>query len=207
MFNSKKWLCATLFVGFTSFSQAAQCDYTADKSGFKLGFTGFGFPDKSYDVKNNTFTSFKIESSEGKLLNGSITIDTKSVDTTADKRNWDRNGEWPAATLTLRNSNIANGLFGNFSDGGAIKATVTAIEADALTLSVAMNGATKEVKMPYKVENGVLNAKGNIDLMDFNAGDALKAFAAVCTNAWHRGKTWTDVEIYFSVPVSETGCQ
>ena len=34
---------------------ADQCDYTPDKDKFSFGFTAYGFPNKSYDVKDNTF--------------------------------------------------------------------------------------------------------------------------------------------------------
>lgn len=203
---TKKFFFSSLLVAMASVSQAAQCDYTAKADEFKLSFTGYGFPDKSYDVKDNTFTDYKIDSPNGKLLNGSIVINSKSVDTSADKRNWDRNGDWPEPTVTLRNMNIVNGLFGHFADEGAIKATVTGITADALELSVTMNGVTKTTTLAYTVEGGVLSAKGTVDLADYNTDAALKTFAALCSAAWHRGKTWTDIDIFFTVPVNEPGC-
>lgn len=207
MFRFKSFVLATAIISVTTLVQAGECNYTAQPDAFKLGLTGFGFPDKSYDVKDIVFTDYQINAENNQLLNGEIAINGQSIDTTADKRNWDRNGEWPDATLQMRNSNIANGLFKNFADEGKILAKVTAISADVLDLEVTMNGVSQTVKVPYTIEAGVLTAKGTLDMADFNTSEALKTFAALCTMAWHRGKTWTDVAFYFTVPVAESGCQ
>lgn len=206
MLHIKKMILLGTLLGMGAAVQAASCDYTPDPKGFQLGFTAYGFPDKSYDVKNNTFKDFHLDSSTGKLLNGSIVINTQSVDTSADKRDWSRKKNWPDATIKIRNQNIANGLFKLFSDQGKIQAKVTAIHAKTLDLSVTMNGVSKTVPMKYTVKNGVLEAKGKVELTDFNTAKALQNFAKICSAVWHKGKTWTDVDIAFSVPVKEKGC-
>ena len=182
---------------------ANKYNFTPDVSKFKFGYTSYGFPDKSYDVKNNTFTDYQTISADGKLLNASIVIDTKSVDTFADKRNWARDGEWTDSVINMRNQNIANGLFAHFSDDGKINTSIKEIQQKNIILSLKMNGVERLVTMVYQVKKGVLEAKGRIDLLDFNTKKALQYFAIVCTNVWHRGKTWTDIDIYFSVPVKE----
>lgn len=203
----KKVLLSSILALLTTSVIAGECNYTPDKDQFSFGFTAYGFPDKSYDVKDNTFTEYQLSSESGKLLNASIDIKTASVDTTADPRNWDRSGEWPEPTLKMRNQNIINGLFKNFTDGESIKATISGITSSDIELSVTMNGVTKTVTMPYTVTDGVLNAKGTLDLADYNTDAAMQAFNAICSSSWHRGKTWTDVDIYFSVPVAESSCE
>ena len=69
-----------------------------------------------------------------------------------------------------------------------------------------MNAVTKDVAMPYTIEDGVLKAKGTLEIMDFNAEKAWQQFNNICSTSWHQGKTWTDIDIYFSVPVQEKGC-
>ncbi|WP_298046357.1 YceI family protein [uncultured Cardiobacterium sp.] len=203
----KKTLVAFVLALFTAPSFAGQCDFTPDKDKFAFSFTAYGFPDKSYDVKDNTFTDYELSSESGKLLNAGIVIKTASVDTTADKRNWDRSGEWPDATLHLRNQNIVTGLFKAFANGDTISAKIKAIDEKEITLSVTMNDVTKEVAMPYVVEDGLLKAKGTFDIMDFDAQKAWTQFNNICSSSWHQGKTWTDIDIAFSVPVQEKGCQ
>lgn len=206
MLNEKKVVLTFILLAMTSVATAASCNYTPDPKGFKMSFTGYGLPDKSYDVKDNTFKKYQLDSADGKLLNGSIVINTESVDTSADARDWSRKKNWPAPTIKLRDKNIVDGLFKHFVDGKHIKATVVGIKAGSLDLSVTMNGVSKIIPMKYVIKNGVLSAQGKVELTDFNTAKALKAFNLLCTATWHKGKTWTDVDIFFAVPVKESGC-
>lgn len=199
-------LIAMILMALSTTVFAEQCDYTPQSSAFKMGFTGYGFPDKSYDVKDNTFTDYRIQNDNGKLLHASITINSHSIDTSADKRNWYRSGNWPEPTIQMRNQNIVNGLFSQFVDDSTITASITAIDDNNITLSITMNGVTQTTTLSYEIADGVLNAKGSIDIADYHTEKALKHFAAICSNVWHRGKTWTDVDIYFTVPVAESRC-
>lgn len=202
----KALLLAALTLSAVPAFAADQCDYTPDKEKFNFGFTAYGFPNKSYDVKDNTFTEYELASESGKLQGASITIKTASVNTHADKRNWDRSGEWPDATLKLRDMNIVNGLFKAFANGDTISAKISGINDKEITLAVTMNDVTKDVAMPYTIEDGVLKAKGTLEIMDFKAEKAWQQFNNICSTSWHQGKTWTDIDIYFSVPVQEKGC-
>lgn len=203
----KKVLTCSIALSFIGAAFAGECDFTPSPDEFTYGFTGYGFPDKSYVVENNTFSDYALASDSGKLLGATIDIQTASVDTSADPSNWDGSGEWPEATIMVRNQNIATGLFGNFVDGETIKAEIADIDAEKVVLAVTMNGVTQNVDMPYSISDGVLSAKGTLDLVDFNTDEAMEKFAAICSAAWHQGKTWTDVDIYFSVPVAESACQ
>ncbi|UJF24427.1 YceI family protein [Suttonella sp. R2A3] len=203
----KKMLAGSMALCTMGSALAAQCDFTPSPDQFAYGFTGYGFPDKSYVVENNTFSDFELASESGKLLGATINIKTASVDTSADPGNWDKSGEWPEATILVRNQNIATGLFGNFVDGESIKAEIAEIDGEKVVLAVTMNGVTQNIDMPYTVADGVFNAKGTLDLVDFDTAEAMEKFAAICSAAWHQGKTWTDVDIYFSVPVAESACE
>ncbi|PIE45673.1 MAG: hypothetical protein CSA45_02110 [Gammaproteobacteria bacterium] len=172
-----------------------------------MAVTGFGFPDKSYDVKDIVFSDYHIESDNGQLLNGRITINTLSVDASADKRNWDRNGEWSDAILKMRSTNLVNGLFRYFANNSKITAKVVAISPKQLDLIISINDISQNISLPYQITDGVLKATGSLELKDYSIDEALNVFATVCTYAWHRGKTWTDIKFDFSVPVVQSDCQ
>lgn len=184
---------------------AAECDFTPDKDQLQFSFTGYGFPDKSYKVTKNTFTQYELTSASGKLLGGTIDIDATSLDTSHDLNNG-TGGTWPASISEIRDANIVNGLFKNFVNPGKIQVKVSSIDDSQIDLDVTMNGETRTIPMTYSVAGGVLSAEGRLELMDFNTSEALKKLEALCTLAWHQGKTWTDADIYFSVPVKEPSC-
>lgn len=184
---------------------ASQCDFTPKKEGFNFSFTAYGAPDKSYVVSKNTFKKFDLASSTGKLLGASIDIDATTVDTSNDLNNG-VGGEWHVSLAGVRNGNVVNGLFNNFVNPGKVSAKIAAIHKDKIELAVTMNGQTKNIPMAYRVAEGKLSAEGTLEILDFGASEAFKKFAAICTNAWHKGKSWSDVKIEFSVPVTDQNC-
>lgn len=184
---------------------ASQCDFTPDKTGFDFSFTAFGAPDKSYVVSGNRFTEYELASESGKLLNATIAIDAQSLDTSHDLSNG-MGGEWPDSIPPVRNGNVVTNLFMNFANPGKIDAKIAQIDANKLDLAVTMNGETRTVPMDYEVVDGQLTAKGTLDILEFNASEAFKKFEAVCTTIWHKGKTWSTVDITFTVPVEEASC-
>ena len=194
----------TTTVSFSSL--AAQCDFTPNKDAFAFSFTAYGAKDKSYVVSKNTFSKYELASSTGKLVGANINIDASSLDTSNDLNNG-MGGDWPISLATMRNNNVINGLFNNFINPGKVSAKIAAISKDKIDLAVTMNGQTKTVAMTYTISDGKLNAEGVLEILDFSASEAFKKFGALCTNAWHKGKSWSDVKIEFNVPVSETSCK
>lgn len=184
----------------------AECDFTPDKSGFDVRFTAYGAPDKSYAVSKNTFGSYELASASGKLLGATIEIDATTLDTTHDLNNG-LGGEWPVSIPPIRNLNVVNGLFNNFADPGKIYGEITAINSDQIDVALTMNEVTNTIPMTYTIADGVLSAEGKVDIVDFDGAEAFKQFEAICTAAWHQGKSWTEVDISFSVPVAEATCQ
>jgi len=197
----------TLFVVATLLAAnvaQASCDFTPDQAGFSYSFTAYGAKDKSYVVTQNTFTKYEVASASGKLLGATIDIDATSVDTSKDMNNGG-GGLWPDNLAAVRNGNVVNGLFNNFANPGKISGKISAIDKEKVSLDLTMNGETRTIAMPYSVSEGALSAKGTLDILDFNGAEAFKQFAAIC-RSWHKGKSWSDVDITFSVPVKENGC-
>jgi hypothetical protein len=57
--------------------------------------------------------------------------------------------------------------------------------------------------MKYSFSNGKLRAAGVIDLIDFKAENALTSINTACYDL-HQGKTWSDVNIGFTMDVKAT---
>ena len=94
--------------------------------------------------------------------------------------------------------------------GPDIKAKIISLKRDEnarktglAMISVNMNGVNREVPMHYSFSNGVLSANGVIDLTDFNATPALQSINKACFDL-HQGKTWSDVNIGFTMKIPAT---
>jgi len=183
---------------------ANSCTYTPDEKSFKFSFTAFGAPDKSYIVTKNTFKKYQLASATGKLEGATIDIDSTSLDTSNDLNNG-KGGTWDPALANIRNMNVVTGLFKNFATPGKITAKIEKIQGNDLQLAVTMNDVTKVIPMKITEKNGHLQAKGTLDIIkDFNGGSAFEKFGRICTQAFHQGKTWTDVDIEFEVDAKKS---
>jgi len=69
-----------------------------------------------------------------------------------------------------------------------------------------MNGVTKTVPLKYSFSNGIFDANGVIDILDFSASKALSSINKACF-ALHKGKTWSDVSIGFSTKIDTKLCK
>ena len=74
-----------------------------------------------------------------------------------------------------------------------------------VSVKLTMNEKTLTIPMKYFYNEGKFDASGDIDLMDFAAGDALASINKSCFDL-HKGKTWSDVSISFSTTVEATLC-
>ncbi len=194
--NKKLSLLASVAVLSTSL-YAGKCS-----DGLKVDFTFFGAPDKSYVVTKNTFKTIKATFPSEKLLNATVEIDAKSIDTSADMSKGKLPGKWPASMAKLRNNNTINNFFNKFEkDPAKVGAKIVKVEADKLTVAVTMNGVTKELPFTYKVEGDVLKAQGKIDALAFNTSAAWTKFTTVC-KGFHQGKSWSELDVFFEVPAS-----
>ncbi len=99
--------------------------------------------------------------------------------------------------------------------GKKIEASVVDIRADRIergkpktgivTVVLTMNGVTKKVPMRYRYFDGTMHAEGTVDLADFDALGALASINKACYDL-HRGKTWSDVTIGFTMQIAATLC-
>lgn len=170
-----------------SFSQPSEVDVTwkAFKTPLKKGVGG-------HFKQVNFASSVKSSKSLDTLLAGStVNIEVASV----DSKN-------PGRDVKLLNS------FFKQMVGPDIKAKIVSLKRDKdarktgiVTISVTMNGVTKDVPMYYSFSNGELTANGVIDLIDFKATKALQSINKACY-ALHQGKTWSDVTIGFKMKIA-----
>lgn len=171
-----------------------------DKSSFNFSITGYGGENKSYVVSQIIFKEFEVTSAENLLLGTRLTFNPGSVDTSKDLNNG-TGGDWPAAFAEVRNGNIINGFVNNMAEKEAVIAEIASIGDKNIELQVTINGVTKKIEMTYTVTDGLLLAKGELDVLDFNTNEAFESFGKLCTTAFHQGKTWSEVGLQFSVVV------
>ncbi len=169
-----------------SFSKPTNVDVTwkAFKTPLKKGVGG-------HFTKLNYSSSVKSAHSLNELLAGAtVNIDVTSVD----------------SKNAGRDVKLLNEFFKKMA-GPDIKAKIISLKRDKdarktglVTISVTMNGVTREVPMRYTFNSRVLSANGVIDLVDFDATSALQSINKACY-ALHQGKTWSDVNIGFSMKI------
>ncbi len=98
-------------------------------------------------------------------------------------------------------------FFFNMMQGAVIVADVMSITGDdesgTLVVNIGMNNKAIDVPMTYTVKDGKLQAKGKLDLLDFNAQEPLKMLTLNCY-ALHEGKTWSDVDVRFSFDINKS---
>ena len=191
----KKTLGALLCASFLSANLlAGQCE-----DGFKFHFTFYGGVKKDYIVTQNTFKKIKLNFPGGKLKGATAEVDLMSLDTSADMNNG--KAKWPAAMAKLRDNNTKNHLFKRFAkDKTKTWAKIVAVNGNVADVEVKLNGVTKVIKMTGKPEGSAMVYEGILDIVkEFKANKGFAQFAKVC-KAFHKGKSWSDIKLYFSVP-------
>ena len=150
--------------------------WTGFKTEKKVGVSGT-FKDISLDIKkSDDFVEF--------LKSAKVEIQTLSFD----------------SKNTFRDKNITSTLFS--------LATATKIEgylenintaSKKMTLQVTMNKVKHAVPMTFKVKDGMIIAKGKIDILDYDMDEPFAAFALKCAH-YHENKSFSDVDIEFTIP-------
>ena len=148
-----------------------------------LQWTAFKTPLK-LGVKG-TFDKIDFTKGDECLKGAKVSIDKSSVDT-----------KNPGRDKTLR-------LFFFDRLEGDIKAKIVAVKEKTLDVAITLNGVTKTVPFFYTKKDGLIHAKGVIDLLDFGASKALASIAKACFDK-HQGKTWNDVELRFTIDAKTT---
>lgn len=148
-----------------------------------------GFKTEKKAPVSGTFNNVKldIKSSDDLatfLKSSIVTIETKSLE----------------SKNPGRNLNITSTLFA-LSTAKEIKGSIELVDTtkNELILNVVMNEVQKQVPMKYEITEGVIMAKGSIDILDFDMESSYLAFAKKC-GALHQNKSFSDVNIEFKIP-------
>lgn len=151
---------------------------TPKKNGVNGGFLAIVYKGKE-----------KAESVPALLLKSQVMIEANNVD----------------SKNSFRDAKLVQFFF-NMMQGAVLMADVVSIKGDdksgTLVVNIGMNNKAIDVPMSYTVNNGRLQAKGKLDLLDFNAQEPLKMLTLNCY-ALHEGKTWSDVDVRFSFDVTK----
>ncbi len=156
--------------------------WTGYKTPKKIGVNG-GFLAIVYKGKE------KAASVPSLLLKSQVMIESNNVD----------------SKNSFRDAKLVQFFF-NMMPGAVITADIVSIKGDdksgTLVVNVGMNNKAIDVPMTYTVQDGTLQAKGKLDLLDFNAQEPLKMLTLNCY-ALHEGKTWSDVDVRFSFDITK----
>jgi polyisoprenoid-binding protein YceI len=159
-----------LFAGQCHYeAKNVEIDWKAYKTPLKIGVSGT-FDKVLVKAKNR-------DSKEAFFHSANITIDTSSINSKNSARD---------AKLV--------GSFFEVQDVKEIKAEVVQLKKDTLTVAITMNSITKDIPLKVDLEDDELEAKGYIDLADFQMLPSLKSINQACFDL-HKGKTWQDVAI------------
>ncbi len=194
-------LTSTFFLFLTSIvlaecPDATNAEYSIDKDSIEVGWVGFKFTNKTgVPGKFSRFEADLPESAESltELLQGvKFEIDTLSVDS----------GD------PIRDKSLREALFGIIADGGKISGKVAKIDGNEAYVALTMNGVERSVPLSFSVnEDGLLEAEGTIDMLDFAMNDAFASIHKRC-ELLHTGtdgvsKTWTVVDLKLQAKVLE----
>lgn len=191
IFATSLLLASTL--SFSAFSKSqSECTFSGNPKNVQVVWTAFKTTAKT-PVKGR-FNQTKLDGntsapSLSALLRGlQIEIDGTTVET-----------DNPA-----RNATLQQFFFEKFAGSPKIAASVVKVEGDdqkgQLTLKIQMNGVAKQTILSYAVNSdGVLEAKGSIDMMNFRLQAPFDSLHGACEDL-HKGsdgvsKTWTQVDL------------
>ncbi|MGE0739681.1 YceI family protein [Sulfurimonas sp.] len=203
----KKSLVAVL-MAFTLLSSANASEKTgcvlAQSGDVEVSWIGYKTPKKVgvggvFDKVAYTPVTKEGENFRSILVGSSVVIDSSSV----NSKHADRDAK------------LAKFFFGMMKDKN-INAKIVDIKADprvkdaprtgVVDVEIEMNGVKKVVPMTYSFANETFEAKGNIDILDFQANSALKGINEACFDL-HEGKTWSEAGIGFKMKILATLCK
>ena len=200
-----------LFLVMTAFALSMSAEITAPKGGcvlsqkgaISVGWEAFKTPAKKgvagvFDTIK--YTPIKNEGKNFKeiLVGSTISIDTNSI----DSKNRGRDAKLVAKFFKLFGSDK---ITAKVTDIKSTNKQGSKPKTGTIFVDITMNKITKNVPLSYTYDQGVMQAKGYIDLFDFQAKKALASINQACFEL-HQGKTWNDVAINFTMPISADLC-
>lgn len=178
---------------FNSLSAEASCKYSVNQETSGIEWKAFKFTEKT--GVGGKFTKVTIT---GAKSSANIPDALKGLKFSIDPLDLDSgNAE--------RDPKIKGAFFGNLKKNGKIEGSVSSakLEADGKSgtgvVKLIWNGVSKDVPLQFALTGEVLEAKGHLDVNNWNAGKALTALNTVCSDL-HKSKDgksvlWPDVEI------------
>ncbi|WP_353661687.1 YceI family protein [Hydrogenimonas sp. SS33] len=174
-----KWIvpllaAGTLLAGECTYRIAdAEITWEAFKTPAKTGVQGtFG---------NVKLSAMPDKSEKGLIEGAKAVIDTASI----DSKNRGRDAKLVKAFFQVQGVD-------------RIEAVITRVRDGWVDLNITMNGITKEVPMKSETDEREMEAKGWIDLGDFDMLPSLASLNKACYKK-HAGKTWQDVALEFKL--------
>ncbi|TGL61408.1 YceI family protein [Leptospira sarikeiensis] len=199
-FYSKSFATLTLTVfalsgslRFNSLSAQGSCTYSVSQDATSLDWKAFKFTEKT--GVGGKFTKVSIS---GAKSSANIPDALKGLKFSIDSLDLD-------SANPERDPKIKGTFFGNLKANGKISGSVSSakLEADGKSgsgiVKLTWNGVTKDLPLQFTFENGVIEAKGSLDVNDWKGGKALAALNAACSEL-HKSKDgksvlWPNVDI------------
>lgn len=173
----KKTILAVMLLSTTLFANECtyqkkdlQLTWTAYKTAAKIGVKG------SFD--SISLNSLHRETQKSFLETTTITIKTASIN----------------SKNSARDAKLVKFFF-DIQNVKTITAQVVALNNNIASVKISMNGISKTVPMKLSIKDDVvIDAKGYIDLADFNMLPSLSSINKACFDL-HKGKTWQDITL------------
>ncbi len=182
--NTKKKAKTKVKSGFTIIDSTASVKWTAYKTTDKKPVSGVF---KTINVKKSTAGA----TAELALNNLEFSIPVSSI----FSNNKDRDNK------------LKNMFFGIMANTTLLSGTIHVNADHGGSLDIKMNGITKNLTLQFNTQGNIVNFRGVMSLVDWNASAALDSLNMTCKDL-HKGsdgisKTWNDVLIEASVKVKK----
>lgn len=179
--------------------KAPVCTYDYDAASTQVQWIAYKYTEKA-GVKgvfdNITVGGTKSNTNPAEVINGAtFEIMTNSVNS----------GD------ATRDPKIKESFFGSLEGGDVISGNVVSVAgnetAGTAVFNVTMNGETKNVEGTYSVKGETLEAKVELNVEDWNGGDAIAKLNEVCSDL-HKGadgssKLWPDVTVFITTTLKK----
>ncbi len=169
--------------------------YQADAQGSSLQWTAYKTTDK-VPVKG-TFKDVRI-------VNSNISADpAQAID--------EMSFEIPVSSIftndTIRDGKLQKFFFAVMENSMTLKGKLNVESSDAGTMSISMNGLSKDLPFKFEIEQDTIHLNAMMDLNDWGAQKALESLNEAC-KVLHTGpdgvsKTWNEVALNAKIHVVE----